>query len=106
MKDNWLNHNTDKILLFILTVLLGLMIIHVIHHGASDDKLLAWAENTFDTVLGALIMVLTGRIARSDGQTANGLPPTTPNNNPQPLSPISPSPSTVDQSGKLKINVP
>ncbi len=78
MKDNWVNHNTDKILLFILVVILIGMIMHILHHGTPDAPLLQWAENSFDTVLGALIMVLTGRLNRADGQTANGVPPPVP----------------------------
>lgn len=75
MKDSWWTHNTDKLLLFVLIILFGLLIVHIIHHQP-DTSTLDWAENEFSTVLGALILILTGRIARSDGQTANGLPPT------------------------------
>ena len=76
MTDTWINHNTDKLLLFSLVLLAGFLILHIIHHGG-DASTLDWAENEFSTVLGALILILTGRIARSDGQTANGIPPAT-----------------------------
>lgn len=85
MRDNWFNHSTDKLLLFILVVLGGLLILHIMHHDSGDMQAVTWAENSFSTVLGALILILTGRIARSDGQTANGLPPT-----PTPKDPNSP----------------
>jgi len=75
MQDNWWNHNTDKILLLTILLLAGGLIVHFVHHSM-DDSLLAWAEHTFDVILGALVLILTGRNARADGQTANGLPPT------------------------------
>lgn len=73
MKDNWINHNTDKLLLFILTCLLGAMILHILHHGSADGPLLAWAENSFSTVLGALILILTGRINRAAAEAPPSL---------------------------------
>lgn len=60
MKD-WLIQNTDKFLLFVLVLLGGLMILHVLHHGSVDDKLMSWLENAFMTALGALLLLLTGR---------------------------------------------
>lgn len=77
MKDNWWNHNTDKVLLFVLVLIMCYMVMHIIHHDNSGPAL-EWAENSFSTVLGALILILTGRVQRADGQTANGAPPTTP----------------------------
>jgi hypothetical protein len=52
MKDNWINHNTDKLLLFVLVLLAGVLVMHMVHHGADKDAL-TWAENSFSTVLGA-----------------------------------------------------
>jgi hypothetical protein len=78
MKDTWLNHNTDKLLLFLLVLATGYIVMHIIHHGTADQGALEWAENAFSTVLGALILILTGRVNRTDGQTANGVPPTIP----------------------------
>lgn len=75
MKDNWINHNTDKILLFVLVILSGLMVLHMLHHGA-DHEAITWGEGLVSTFDGALIMVLTGRISRADNQTANGAAPT------------------------------
>jgi len=68
MKDNWLNHNTDKLLLYSLVLLTGILMIHVIHDGA-DKSILEWLENAFSTVLGALILILTGRVNRADSPT-------------------------------------
>jgi hypothetical protein len=76
LKDTWWNHNTDKILLFILTILLAGITVHIIHHDAGDMQAFGWASGAFSTVLGALVMILTGRISRADNQTANGQPPT------------------------------
>ena len=83
MKDSWLTHNTDKFLLLFVLLLTATMILHILHHGTPDQGLLAWAEHTFDVILGALVLILTGRTARADGQTGNGLPPTTANEKPK-----------------------
>ena len=81
MRDSWLNHNTDKLLLYSLVLLTGFMILHMIHHDHIDQQALAWGENAFSTVLGALILILTGRVQRAD---------TTP-------PPVPPSPDTPKQ---------
>lgn len=78
MKDTWWNHNTDKVMLFVLVLILALMTMHVVHHDPGDMEAVAWVTGSFSTVLGALILILTGRKERADGQTANGLPPTPP----------------------------
>ena len=74
MQDNFLNHNFDKLLLFVLTLATGYIVLHIVHHQNLDQSAMAWAENAFSTVLGALILILTGRIQRADGQTASGTP--------------------------------
>jgi hypothetical protein len=94
MRENFLTHNTDKLLLFVLVIIGGLLIMHMVHHNV-DSETLKWIETEVSTVLGALILILTGRIARTDGQTANGQPPTptlpdptpnpTPNSIPSPV---------------------
>ena len=66
MKDSWINHNTDKLLLYSLVLFSGVFMIHVIHHGPADQGLLSWLENAFSTILGALILILTGRVNRAD----------------------------------------
>lgn len=76
MRDNWLNHNTDKLLLFTLVLLGGVFMLHIIHHGPPDAQLLTWLENAFSTVLGALILILTGRITRADTPTGGTNAPT------------------------------
>lgn len=78
MKDTWLNHNTDKIMLFFLVIAAGIMADHVLDHHMADMQAFEWITGAFSTLLGALVMVLTGRSARADGQTANGVPPTPP----------------------------
>lgn len=74
MKDTWWSHNTDKLLLYTLVCLGATIVLHMVHHG--DAMGIEWAEHSFDVVLGALILILTGRNARADGQTSNGAPPT------------------------------
>jgi len=70
----------DKILLFLLVVLTGVMVLHMVHHVA-DMEALTWAENAFSTVLGALILILTGRIGSGasggNGKGDRGSTPTT-----------------------------
>lgn len=104
MKESWISHNTDKLILAILLILSGIFIVHLVHHGGTDQNLLTFAEGSFSTILGALILILTGRGPRADGQTANGLPPTSTPSTPSNIltSPIQPS---TDLSGKMKINV-
>ena len=68
MKDTWLNHNTDKLLLYSLVLLAGIFMIHVIHDGG-DKSIVDWLENAFSTVLGALILILTGRVQRANGDS-------------------------------------
>lgn len=75
MKDNWINHNTDKLMLFILVVGAGMMAEHVISAHSGDMQAFEWISGAFSTLLGALVMVLTGRSNRADNQTGNGVPP-------------------------------
>lgn len=75
MKESWWSHNTDKILLYSLVLVLTGFNLFIFFHGA-NEKMLDWSQETINTVLGALLLILTGRVARADGQTANGLPPT------------------------------
>lgn len=51
------------------------MVMHILHHDQGDMQAMTWAEGTFSTILGAFVLILTGRGPRADGQTANGLPP-------------------------------
>ena len=76
MKDTWLNHNTDKILLFALTVLLLFFAGHILHHDSDNMQAFEFITGAFSTVHVALVMILTGRISRADGQSSNGQPPT------------------------------
>lgn len=86
MKDNWATHNTDKMLLFIALILAGYLVMHIIHHDAGDMQAMTWAEGAFSTILGALILILTGRVQRADN--GNSTPPIIVNNHP--ISPNSP----------------
>ncbi len=82
MNDSWITHNTDKmILLFLVTGLWASTIVvavHIFHHDIDNMGAVAFISfmtGCVSTALGALILILTGRTARADGQTANGLPP-------------------------------
>ena len=93
MKDSWINHNTDKVMLFILVIGFAALVDHILDRHSGDMQALAIASGAFTTCLGALVMILTGRVQRADGQTANGLPPATQNNPPVPTPvPNPPSP--------------
>jgi len=35
---------------------------HIVHHDPNDMQAMTWAEGAFSTILGALILILTGRI--------------------------------------------
>ncbi len=93
MRDTWWNHNTDKLLLFVLVLLSGFVVMHIVHHDPDNMQAMTWAEGAFSTVLGALILILTGRGLRADGQPP---PPTpgTPSEPPAPAQQSSPPPTT------------
>lgn len=63
--DNFLNHNFDKILLFISLVMAGFMVLHMVHRNTNDLQSIAWSQSVFSTILGALVLMLTGRIQRA-----------------------------------------
>jgi hypothetical protein len=75
VKDTWLNHNTDKILLFLLVLLGDGLVVFFVLKGIHDHDIIIWALTSASNILGAIIMMLTGRINRADGQTANGVLP-------------------------------
>lgn len=99
MRDSWLSHNSDKLMLFILLLLGGYLVMHIVHHDQGDMQAMTWAEGAFSTVLGALILILTGRgpaiIPPSPSQPSSD---NTDSNSSQPPSPPPPS--------KLKVTVP
>lgn len=83
MKDSWFNHNTDKLILLVLVLLLwGTCItaaIHIFHHDDASMQAIAFISfmtGSVSTTLGALILILTGRTVRADGHTSSGTPPT------------------------------
>jgi hypothetical protein len=70
--------------------------IHIFHHDSDSMQaiaFIAFMTGSVSTVLGALILILTGRTSTS--------PTTTSNSNS-----LQPSPPPTDISGKLKVNVP
>jgi hypothetical protein len=85
MKDNWINHNTDKLMLFVLLVLGGYMVMHIVHHDQGDMQAMTWAEGAFSTILGALILILTGRV--NAAHPANGDAPPIQQPSPAPFQP-------------------
>jgi hypothetical protein len=92
MRDNWINHNTDKLMLFILLLLGAYMVMHIVHHDQGDMQALTWAEGSFSTVLGALILILTGRIQSAHPPDGNGQPPQASPGGPAPtLRPVFPA---------------
>lgn len=73
---DWFSRNTDKFLLFTLCILGGFFMLHIIHHGNPDMGLITWLENAFSTVLGALVMILTGTFIKNKNGGTNAPPPT------------------------------
>jgi hypothetical protein len=82
LKDTFLNHNFDKMLLFILLLLAGYLVMHIVHHDPNDMQAMTWAEGAFSTILGALILILTGRINNAHPLQPDDSPPLS--NPPQP----------------------
>lgn len=83
MQDSWWNHNTDKMILLLLVFMLwGSTLwtaLHIFHHDTDSMEAIAFISfmtGSVSTVLGALVMIMTGRAQRADGQTGNGVPPT------------------------------
>ena len=82
MKDSWWNHNTDKVLLLFLVVMFWVTTIKIalyIFFHLTDSMVavafISFMTGSVTTVLGAFVMMLTGRANRADGQTGNGRPP-------------------------------
>ena len=54
--------------------------VYLIFRYYSDNMIavafVSFLTGSVSTVLGALVMMLTGRANRADGQTGNGVPPT------------------------------
>jgi len=82
MQDTWWNHNTDKVLLLALVVLFWFttipVAVFIFFHMADSMGAVAFISfmtGSVTTVLGAFVMMLTGRANRADGQTGNGVPP-------------------------------
>jgi len=80
VKDNWWNHNTDKMLLLFLVLIFWfttLWMAYLIFRYYTDNMVavafVSFLTGSVSTVLGALVMMLTGRSNRVDGQTANGV---------------------------------
>ena len=103
MQDNWWSHNTDKLILLFLVILLwtstAVIAVHIFHHDVDSMEAIAFISfmtGSVSTVLGALVMIMTGRIQRADTPaTPAAVPPTIPD-----------APSSSNDSGKLKVNVP
>ena len=77
MQETWWSHNTDKILLVFVWLVADLLVfLFVLVFKVNDHDLVIWALTTASNVLGAILLLLTGRVQRADGQTANGQPPT------------------------------
>lgn len=66
----WIRDNSDKFLLtFILFVLLGVTL-HVLHHAGDNDAQIQFLDGLTNTVSGALIVLVTGAVAKKVSQEA------------------------------------
>jgi hypothetical protein len=75
VKDSWWNHNTDKVLLALIWLISDALVVYFVRIKILDHDIIIWALTSASNVLGAIVMILTGRANRADGQTGNGLPP-------------------------------
>jgi hypothetical protein len=89
MRETWLAHNTDKMVILFLVVMLWFSTLwaalHIFHHDIDNMAALAFISfmtGAVSTVLGALVMIMTGRIQRADGP--HPTPSPTPSPNPPP----------------------
>jgi ABC-type iron transport system FetAB permease component len=69
MQENWWSHNTDKLILLFLVVMLWFSCIaaaiHIFHHDVDSMMAIAFISfmtGSVSTVLGALVMIMTGRV--------------------------------------------
>ena len=65
--------SSHKLMLFILLLMGAALVMHIVHHDVGDMQAMTWAEGSFSTILGALILMLTGRIARAEPPAPTGL---------------------------------
>lgn len=66
MNDSWgqiLRANFDKLLLFVLLLIMLAVVLHLTH-GQSDASNIAWGREQSGTVLGALLGLITGAALR------------------------------------------
>lgn len=74
--SDFLKSKFDNISLLLVMVLLGVMVLHIMHHHG-DEAVTTWVEQTFTTVLGAYIgLTQAHRIpwgkGGTNGTTKNG----------------------------------
>jgi hypothetical protein len=72
MKESWWSHNSDKMILLVLVLILWFstttMAVHIFHHDTDSMEAIAFISfmtGSVSTVLGALILILTGRTPTS-----------------------------------------
>lgn len=57
----WLKLNSDALIMLALVCILLLYSLHVMHAADVDLTTLAWCRETTGTVLGGLLMLITGK---------------------------------------------
>lgn len=62
---DFLKDEFDKILLVSILILLGTIYVHLLHHGPTDTAAIGWVEKTFDTLTGALLILVTGGLKKA-----------------------------------------
>jgi hypothetical protein len=58
--SKFIRDSFDKILLFVLTIALVLLVLHM-SHDKLDEEQVSWAREITGTVLGGLLGLITGR---------------------------------------------
>ena len=81
MRETWFSHNTDKLLLLCVLMVMWFTVLpfaaHIFHHDIDNMGAIAFISfmtGSVSTVLGALILILTGRVQRADS-TPSPIPP-------------------------------
>lgn len=78
----FVKHNLDKFVMAALFVFMVSVVIHMSHDGLTDSGAVNWAREQAGIILGALVMLITGRRQNETQQKLDNLttPPAKPDN--------------------------
>lgn len=64
--DSWFAHNTDRLLLLLILIIGDALVVFFVLKGIKDHDIIIWALTSASNILGALLMILTGRSGPSN----------------------------------------